>query len=557
MSEIARLLTPRRAAVNLIGLEGVQVTETARRAVEFLAGGVALVFLVLAANVSSLLLARLAARRREFGLCAALGASRGRLLRQAASEHALIGLVGAAGGAGIAWLLVSWTPDAFLGRTLNPIDIDTRALAAACGLGFTAVLIAGLWPAWLGTRADATELALNARQPTESRAARLTSRGLLVGEIALACALLVGSGMLLRSFGELAHADRGLDVRGVVRASVAMPSSAFGDERARALALEAIESHLSAWPEMADVTVSQGLPPSAGGSRTITVLRSDAPGAEPIELVLDNFSVSASYFRFYGIPLLRGRAFEPGDSATDVVVGERLARLLWPDADPIGRTFTFANQSAVNRVIGVARETTLPTLDATADRPEYYRPFPEGEMFANLSLRCRAECPDAQVIRARILEAHPGVTTGVFGPTEESYGLHLRVPRAIAGVGGLFAGVAVATAAGGLFSVLTYTVTRRRREFGIRTALGASPRDMRRLVVGEGLTLAGAGVAAGGLGGWVIARALETFRYGVTPVDPLTWTGVVGLLALTTVAAAWRPARQAARVDPVQLLRQE
>jgi predicted permease len=558
MTELARQVTsqPQRAPLILQELEGVNVSETARRAVELLAAGVALVFLVLAANVSGLLLARLSARRREFGMCAALGASRGRLIRQAAWEHALIGVVAAAGGAGIAWMLVSWLPEAFLGRSLNPIDLDARALSAVAGLGVAAVLLSGLWPAWLGTRANAADLALNARQQTDSSVARITTRGLIVVEIALACALLVGSGMLLRSFAALAHADRGLDVRGVVRASVAMPPAAFGDERARALALSAIQEYLTAWPVIAAVTASQGLPPATSGSVMVTI-RSDAPDAQAIRLLVDSFSVSPTYFEFYGIPILRGRGFQPGDPSTNVVVGERLARLLWADADPIGRTFTFATQSGVQRVVGVARETTLPTLDAAADRPEYYRPFPGGEMFANLSLRCRAACPDPLAIRARILEAHPAVTASASGPIEDAYALHLRVPRAVAGVGGLFAGVAVVTAAAGLFSVLTFAVARRRREFGIRTALGGSPRDVRRLIVREGLALAAVGVAAGALGGWIIARALAAFRYGVSTADPLTWAGVIGTLCLTSLLAAWRPSRQAARVDPVTLLREE
>ena len=188
-----------------------------QRALWLLLAGVAMVFLVLCANVNSLLLARLASRRREFGVCAALGAARGRLIRQAMAEHALIGVAGATGGLGLAWLLVSRVPDAFLGQTLNPIDIDLRALVAASALGFAAVIGAGLLPAWLGTRGDPME----SLRRSGSSAPEATSRGragalLVVAEIALACSLLVGSAFLLRSFVNLVHTDRGLDAAGVM-----------------------------------------------------------------------------------------------------------------------------------------------------------------------------------------------------------------------------------------------------------------------------------------------------------------------------------------------------
>ena len=154
-------------------------------------------------------------------------------------------------------------------------------------------------------------------------------------------------------------------------------------------------------------------------------------------------------------------------------------------------------------------------------------------------------------------ELHPAIVARPEGPSENEYQKQLRLPRAIAEVGGVFAIVSMLTAAGGLFSVMTYAVGRRRLEFGIRAALGASPGQIRRLVLRDGLGVAGAGVAAGLLGGWLVGRSLTAFHYGITAADPVTWVVVLGLMSLTSLLAAWRPARQAMRVDPVRLLREE
>ncbi len=254
-----------------------------RRALWLLFGGVAMVFLVLCANVNSLLLARLASRRREFGVCAALGAARGRLIRQTMAEHGFIGIAGVAGGLGVAWLLVSRVPPAFLGQTLNPIDIDLRALTAASAIGFIAVMGAGLLPAWLGTRSDPMESLRRAG----SSAAEGTGRGkagmlLVVSEIALACSLLVGSAFLLQSFRNLVDADRGLDAAGVmhlrlslreiapvdpVRARVAREETLRHVQTARGQVVEAVATALSQWPSVGAVSFSQELPPVSGGGR--------------------------------------------------------------------------------------------------------------------------------------------------------------------------------------------------------------------------------------------------------------------------------------------------
>jgi predicted permease len=540
-------------------LAGLVLDPYYQRAVPLLAGGVILVFLVLCANVSSLLLARLTARQREFSMRSALGASRGRLIRQAFVESGVLGVFGVISGVAIAWMLVSlsrtFLPEAFLLRTLNPLNIDARALAVTSVSGVVATLAAGLLPAWIGTRTNSeTSLRMIERSGTESRGARALTRTLLVGEIALACMLLVGATLLLRSFINLAQAERGLDVADVLVSSLSMAPPAFPDRVARETVARVIEEQVSQLPGVQHVAWSYGLPPD-GGAISFGKWQPDAPGNPVVDMNVDRYRVGPEFFELYGIPLLRGRTFEPSDQQGAVVIGERIARTLWPGLDPIGRTFSFQKERF--HVIGLVREIHHPSLDARIDRPEFYEPFAGVGSYAMMSIRCGATCPNTALIRQQVLTTHPGIRVVEVQALEDVYFEQLARPRAAAALGFAFAAVAVLAAAGGLFSVLSYAVGRRKREFGIRTALGASPHQIRRVVLRDGFVVAVTGVAIGSIAAWSLGRALVSLQYGVTITDPLTWTVVLGVLALTTLVASWRPARQAMRADPVLLLREE
>jgi predicted permease len=540
-------------------LAGMVLDPYYERAVPLLAGGVILVFVVLCANVSSLLLARLTSCQREFSVRSALGASRGRLVRHAFMESGVLGACGVIAGVAIAWILVSlsraFLPEAFLLRTLNPLNIDARALAITSVSGVVATLAAGLLPAWIGTPTDSeTSLRITGSSGTESRAARVLTRTLLVGEIALACTLLVAATLLVRSFINLAQAERGLDVESVLVTSLSLVPPAFPDRPAREAAVRVIEEQVSQLPGVQQVAWSYGLPPR-GGAISDGKWQSDAPGNPAVDMDVDRYQVGAEFFDLYGIPLLRGRTFEPADQRGSVVIGERIAQMLWPGLDPIGRTFSFENQRF--QVIGVARETHHPSLDARIDRPEYYEAFTGVGGYAMMSIRCGATCPDPAVIRQQVRATHPAIRVVEVQALGDVYFEQLARPRAAAALGFAFAGVAIFAAAGGLFSVLSYAVGRRKREFGIRAALGASPHQIRRVVLRDGLVVAVSGVVIGSVAAWSLGRALVSLQYGVTITDPLTWTIVVGVLGLTALLASWRPAQQAMRADPVLLLREE
>jgi putative ABC transport system permease protein len=532
--------------------------EYSKRAVPALAGGVGLVFLVLCANVCGLLLARLTARRREFSMRAALGASRGRLIRQAVVESCVLGALGVALGAALAWALVSVArallPEPMLLQTLNPLNLDARALAATSLAGVIATLASGLLPAWLGTRVDAGEsLRVVDRSGTETRGARTLTRGLLVVEVAFACTLLVGATLLTRSFVNLVRAERGLVTSGVTTLWLSL-NAVSKDPAARLAVTRTLEEELRQLPGVRQLAWSYGLPP-AGGMTSFGDWISDAPGVPALNLVLDRYVVSPEFFALYEIPIIRGRTFTAADTVADVIVSERLARTLWPNADPVGRTFRFMKESFV--VIGVAREINLPAIDTRLDLPEFYHPYRTVSGTPMVSVRCDPACPDAAVIRHRLATTHPSVRVQAVKLAERDYAQQLARPRASAALAATFAIIAVIATACGLFSVLSYSVSRRRREFGIRTALGASRAAIRRVVLHDAVAITAAGLTLGTICGAWLARTLGSLQYGITAYDPVTWSTVLVLLAVTTLAASWLPASAAARLDPLTLLREE
>jgi predicted permease len=528
------------------------------RAVPFLAGGVMLVFLVLCANVSSLLLARLTERRREFSMRSALGATRARVMRQAFVESGVIGALGVVAGVGLAWALVSTArvllPEALLLRTLNPLNIDLRALGIASVSGVIAVLATGLLPAWIGTHIDPIQsLRVSERGGTETRGAQAVTRGLLIAEIALACTLLVGATLLVRSFVNLASADRGLDAAGVVVVWIGFDRPVFKEPASFQAAVQSVEDHIRTLPGVQQMAWSDGRPPT-GGQFSWGDWKSDVPGAQPVHLEVEMYRVGPDFFAFYGIPLLRGRTFQPRDTSQDVLLGERFAQAVFPNVDPVGRTFTFDRQQF--NVLGIVREIHHPSLDPHVDRPEIYTAF-SGVGGYSLNIRCRSTCPDTALVRQKIRAAHSALTVNDVDALEDLYFEQLAQPRAVAALGFTFAAIAVLAAAAGLFSVLTYAVGRRKREFGIRSALGASPAQIQRLVMRDGLFVALAGVAIGSLAAWSLATAIASFQYGVSLNDPGTWLVVLGVITTTTLVASWRPARTATRVSPVSLLKDE
>jgi hypothetical protein len=380
---------------------------------------------------------------------------------------------------------------------------------------------------------------------------------LLAGEVGLACSLLVGSILLVRSFAELAQTDPGLAGDGVIRVRVTSLDEAFGSPVAMAQAIRSIDEQLTARPDIAEVALSRELPPEPGSTGLAHLGPAGTKPNFAASIRTHHYRVSPEFLPLYRIPVVAGRGLQSNDTERDAVIGERLAGLLWPGDNPLGRTFAVGTLPGEHRVVGVAAEIRLPTIDRELDLPEYYTPLGSSSRTLYANIRCRGTCPAESDLRDLVRRIDPRLGLLASTAAGDQFLQHLKLPQAIAETAGLFAVIAVVTSAGGLFSVLTYAVGRRRREFGIRAALGASPRHIRRLVMQDGLTVVGIGIAAGGVGGWMVARSLAAFHYGVTTTDPITWAAVLGTIATASLLAAWRPARQAARVNPVTLLRSE
>jgi predicted permease len=445
-----------------------------RRAVPLLAGAVALVFVVLCLNVAALRAVQLGQRRRDFGVSLALGASRARLLGEAAADGLAIGVAGVAGGIvlGATLLRVARAnlPPSLV-PSLNPLEIDTRAMAVMAALGLLVTLATAIWPAWRASRVDPLEaLGAVARPATASRRTRLAARVILVAEMALACVLLITAGVLVRTFLNLSHADRGLDTGGVLTAAVTLPADAFPDKGARTAAVAAMDAALRGLPGVGAVTWSSGVPPS--GASIAFGVKGDS-GADETATDVDLYAVSPGFFELYRVPLTRGRGFTAGDDDHTAIVGERLARQLWPGMDPVGRTLSWGDNSV--QVVGVVREIAFPTVAANRDRPEFYEPYLGPGRYVTVSLRCGTACPSLGALRERLLAASPGATVWKADRLDDVYLAELARPRAVAAAGAGFAAIAAVAAIAGLFCVLTFAVAERRRELGIRTALGATP----------------------------------------------------------------------------------
>lgn len=529
------------------------------RAVPLLTGSVVLVFFLLCGNVGGLLLARFAARHREFGICAALGASHGRLMREAFVECSVLGAAGIVVGLGVSWAFLSLAgaalPDAYLLRTLHPLGLDPRAFGMAATSGIIATLAAGLIPTWLTTRADAGSSLRGAEQSgTDGRIERGLLRALLIGEVAFACMLLVVATLLVRSFINLEHADRGLEARGAMTAQLSLPKEVFPDPASRQAAAQVIEDRIRQLPGVERLAWSHGVPPAGSAAFSFGEWFSDLPGAAPTTMTVDRYNAGSDFFALYGIPVLRGRTFQAGDTDTEVVVGERMAHALWGNLDPIGHTLSLGIERFT--VIGVVREINYPSLNAELDRPEFYQRFNNVGREPMLSVRCRAACPDTGLLRQRLLAARPGLKVLDVRRIEDVYVEQFAQPRATAALGLTFAAIALTAAGCGLFCVLNYAVGRRRREFGIRFALGASPAQVRRIILRDALVVFLSGLVIGTVAARALARGVASVQYGVTVNDPVSWTIVFTILSVATLSASWRPARDAMRVDPARLLRE-
>ena len=537
------------------------LTGDVRRPIWVLLGAVSLVLLIGCVNVANLLLARSTSRQREIGIRSALGASRGRLVRQLLTESVLLSIAG--GLAGL--LLARWGIDglaAAAGGRLphaTAIRMDTAMAVFALALSSVTGVAFGLLPALRGSRLG-VKAALEgegARGSTADRAGLALRRSLVVGEITLAVALLVGSGLLLRSFWRLTHGDPGFRADSVLTVSIAVPDDVYSEEKDGPYR-EAMMASLRTVPGVVAAGSSKTLPLRGGGEP----YRFTAEGRPDLEAFAPDGGVTIvtpGYFSALRIPILRGRDFDQSDMDTSravLIVNRSLARTLWGDADPIGRHMSIGDTRF--DVVGLAGDVRLEGLDRRPPAAIYVPEarFPRGTM--KVFLRTTGEpSAIAGAVRAAIRRVDPNQPITGLAPLTSVVWDTVARPRFLTELVALFAVSALLLAAVGVYGVLSFSVSRRTREIGLRMALGADGAAVRRLVVAEGMRLAAIGLAIGIPAALVLSRGLRSLLFEIPPSDPVTIVSVSGLLGAVALAACTIPAIRASRLDPQVALRRD
>ena len=535
-----------------------------RPALVVLVGAVALLLLVGCANVANLLLARAVGREREVAIRSALGASPGRLVRQLLAESLLLALAGGAAGLVLgAWVLqalVAMLPAEV--RLMTRIGLDPAVVGFTAGLSLASAIVFGLVPALQQSRpALVPSLKEGGIVRGASRAHRRLKNALVVSEVALSLVLTAGTGLLLRSFWNLAHVDAGFRPQGVLTVPVDLPHAKYDTpERQAAFVRDAVE-RLAQIPGAQSAGAISWTPMGLGSATTFRVLDRPVPprGQEP---VADIRIITPGALRTMGVPLLAGRdltASDRKDRPPVVLVNRALARDFWPGEDAIGKRVQMSWGSDLEaEVVGVVGDVRLTSLDTAARHTLYWPQEQVPNSFMTLMVRASGP-PEALVpaVRSVVAALDAELPPGAFRSLEDIVAGSLERQRFLLRLLGAFAVVAMLLAAVGVYGVMSYSVIERVPEVGVRLAVGASPEDIVRLVLRDGLALGLAGVAVGMVAAAAGAGALRGLLFEVAPRDPMSLAVVSCLLLLATVTAAWLPARRAARVDPIKALRVE
>jgi putative ABC transport system permease protein len=535
-----------------------------------LLGAVALVLLIACANVANLLLARAGARQRELAVRAALGASRGRILRHLLTESSILGLAGGAGGVLLAWwglrALLQLVPDRF--PLLSHAGIDARVLGFTVIVSLMTGIVFGLAPALAASRSSVMSEALKegGRGSGESIARSRLRSTLVVVEVALALVLLIGAGLLTRSFIRLNDINPGFNPRGVLTASISLPASAYKDPGQRIAFWRHLFEQLESIPGVVASGAASSLPLTQHNTGTGLIVEG-RPIPQPTEIPIVWFrTVNAAYFRAMEIPLRSGRSFNDQDQKGPpvAIVNETMARRHWPNEDVIGKRFTSGLPPPGRpitwiTIVGVVGDLRHKGLNVEADA-EVFWPYQQHAP-AGLSLAVRVTDSDAAqfapLLRKAISSVDRQQPVSQIRSMEQILEGSIAAQRLSVTLLGIFAALAVVLAGVGIYGVISFSVARRTQEIGVRLALGARGGDVVGMVVRQALTLTLAGVGIGLAAAFGLTRFLGSLLYGVSATDPWVLAGVSLLLTGIAFAASYIPARRAALVDPIIALRYE
>jgi len=527
---------------------------------------VAFVLLIACANVSNLLLSRAARRQKEMAIRTALGARRGRIIRQLLTESALLALIGGVLGLLLAKvgmeLLLNLAPQNL--PRMSSISLDGRALAFTAAITLLTALIFGLFPALQASRPNLNETIKDTGHgSTEGRQRLLVRNTLVVLEVASALVLLVGAGLLIKSFWHLQKVDPGFNPNNALTVSVTLPRSKYPEGTQQVAFFQQLFEKVGALPGVQAAGATNSMP--LGGDYVLAFEIQGRPPLPPGAGQSTNFyAVSADYFKAMGIPLRRGRLLterDVGNSPHVAVINETMARRMFPNEDPIGKRLTFdtgENNPDWFEIVGIVGDVKQYGLDQVTTMQTYepYTQQPQSSM--RLVVRTAGDPTEqSAAIRNAVLELDKEQPISNIRTLADYLSTSLAQQQFSMILLAVFAAVALLLAAVGIYGVLSYAVTQRTHEIGIRMALGAGRGAVLRLVIGHGVLLTLLGVAIGLAGAFALTRLMTILLYGVTPTDPLTFSLIALLLLVVALLACWIPARRATQVDPLIALRYE
>ena len=529
------------------------------RTLYVLLGSVGMLLLVACANVAHLMLGRMLSRRTERAVRSALGASRASLLRAGFLEAGVIGVLGAGLGLALSFplirLIVTNRPSEL--AMLEAVQLDWSAALVAIFLGLLVTMLAGLFPAWRGSRAMPAELLHGAWAAGRPEGRRLRE-ALLVAEVGVSLLLLVGAGLVTRSLWRLGQLDFGFEPAGLVSADLVLPSWRYQNAASREAFLREVTDAARGIPGVEAVSRVSGVPPNVG----VTFGELEIAGREIAKADRESFfafqSVEPGYFGTMGVPVRAGRTFDPGQRKGVVLVSASLARRYWPRGDAVGQRIRIGAEGDWKEILGVAGD--VPGLGLGELRGAMHIYAPASEQGEETSLVARTTL-DVEAFEAALRREVNRVDRDVPVRNAATLPALFRASTATQRFTGLllggFAGFATLLFAAGLFGVLSHSVSQRTREIGVRVAIGADPGRVRWLVVRQGLRAVLVGVLLGLAAAWVSAKTLSALLFDVTPRDTLTFASAAAVTILVALAASYLPARRASRLDPTSALRSE
>jgi putative ABC transport system permease protein len=544
-----------------------QVVDQIRPAVLVLAGAVALVLLIACVNVANLLLARSTARERELGIRTALGAKRFRLVRQMLSESLLLGAAGGAAGLILAYAfhrgLLALVADRIPVPRLDQVALDTTVLAFTLVLSLATGLLFGVVPAILASSSASESLHEGGRHGGGPKSRRVLS-ALVVAEVALSLVLLAGAGLLIRSFMRLQDVHPGFRSEGLLTARIQLPASRYEDDRKAAAVFTDTVQRVVTLPGVRSAAGISFLPlagPGIGTSFYVADRPEPAPGEYPTTEVRP---ITPHFFETMGIPRLAGRDFQPSDTADSplvAVISETLARRHLAGENPIGKRLhvNIGPRTGLRvEVVGIVRDIQFASLDAEL-RPTVYIPHTQLTIgLMTLVVRSEGD-PLSQVggITKVVRQIDPELPLADVRTMQDVVNATTARQRTIAVLLTTFAVLALVLAGVGVYGVMAYSVARRTQEIGVRMALGATPRSVFRLVLGQALRLVATGVALGLVAAAALTRLLETLLFETEPLDLWTFAATAIVLIVVATLASYVPARRGTRIAPVEALRAE